>query len=336
MTSRTPLESFIQTDGTPTFGHLEAMPKSLQLDRFEYRNEMDRPASKWRKYFGYKQFQFVSLVTPEYLIGIAIADIRYLASGFCYLYDIKNNELVEQQWLKPFNLGYQTEPSSWSSSAILADDAIQFSIQEGTWHVHFVSGSVNAVISLHPEPQSSPLMLCTPTGYSGWTYTQKHNGLSVAGNLFILGQEQDLSKVSAGYDFSAGYMRRETSWRWASINHMKGSDRLGLNLAVGVNETGYCENVLWVNGERHLMAPVHFHFSRNNPHEEWKITSQDGRIELSFTPLNCRSERKNFWLLKSNFRQYMGHFNGFVVDGNSNKHELNEVVGLTEDHYAKW
>ncbi|MFZ5837614.1 MAG: DUF2804 domain-containing protein, partial [Pseudomonadota bacterium] len=62
MTSRTPLESFIQTDGTPTFGHLEAMPKSLQLDRFEYRNEMDRPASRLRKYFGYKQFQFVSLV----------------------------------------------------------------------------------------------------------------------------------------------------------------------------------------------------------------------------------------------------------------------------------
>ncbi|MGP8305501.1 DUF2804 domain-containing protein [Vibrio sp. YIC-376] len=336
MSSRNPLESFIQSDGRPIFGHLDAIPRSLELERFKYLNEMDKPASKLRKYFDYKQFQFVSLVTPEYLVGIAIADIRYLASGFCYLFDIKNNELMEQQWLKPINVGYQTEPSSWSSVSNLADNSIQFSIQEGTWHVHFVTGSVNAAIRLNPEPQSEPLMLCTPTGYSGWTYTQKHNGLSVSGNLFIFGQEQDLNKVSAGYDFSAGYMRRETSWRWASINHLGDNQRLGLNLAVGVNETGYCENVFWINGERHLIAPVQFHFSRDNPNEEWRVTSEDGRIDLMFTPLNCRSERKNFWFLKSNFRQYIGHFNGFIIDGHGIKHVLDDVIGLTEDHYAKW
>ncbi|MCA0936410.1 DUF2804 domain-containing protein [Vibrio alginolyticus] len=331
-----PLESFIRADGMPTFGHLKAIPRYLELERFRYRNEMDKPASKMRKYFDFKQFQFVSLVTPDYLVGIAIADIRYLASGFCYLFDIRNNELVEQQWLKPFNVGYQTEPSSWSSVANLADNAIQFSIQEGIWHVHFVTDSVNAVLRLKPEPDSEPLMLCTPTGYSGWTYTQKHNGLAVTGNLFILGQEQDLNHVSAGYDFSAGYMRRETSWRWASINHISDKQCFGLNLAVGVNETGYCENVAWINGERHLMAPVQFHFSRSNPEEQWRITSQDGSIDLTFTPLNCRSEKKNLWLLKTNFRQYIGYFCGSVTDRHGKKHELNDVLGLTEDHYAKW
>ncbi len=46
----------------------------------------------------------MSLVTPDYAVGIAIADIRYLASGFCYLFDIKRNALTEQQWLKPCQL----------------------------------------------------------------------------------------------------------------------------------------------------------------------------------------------------------------------------------------
>ncbi|MGU3847703.1 DUF2804 domain-containing protein, partial [Vibrio diabolicus] len=77
----------------------------------------------------------------NYVIGVAIADIRYLASGFCYLFDIQNNELVEQQWLKPFNIDYQTQPSSWSSHAHLADKSIQFSIHNGIWHVHFVTQS---------------------------------------------------------------------------------------------------------------------------------------------------------------------------------------------------
>jgi hypothetical protein len=336
MSNGKPLESFIQSDGTPTFGHLEAIPRSLELERFRYRNEMDKPASKLRKYFDFKQFQFVSLATPEYLVGIAIADIRYLASGFCYLFDIKNNKLIEQQWLRPFSVGSQTESSSWSSEANLADNAIKFSIQQGTWHVHFVTGAVNAALRLQPELRSEPLMLCTPTGYSGWTYTQKHNGLAVTGNLFILGQEQDVNNVSAGYDFSAGFMRKETSWRWASINHLGEEQRLGLNLAVGVNESGYCENVVWVNGERHLIPPVQFHFSRDNPYKTWRITSLDGRVDLAFTPLNCRSERKNFWFLKSNFRQYIGYFSGFVIDGCGIRHKLDDVVGLTEDHYAKW
>ncbi|TOK44438.1 hypothetical protein CGI20_00955 [Vibrio parahaemolyticus] len=331
-----PLESFIQQDGMPVFGHLSAIPRSLDLESFQYLNEMDNPVSKWRKHFDYKQFQFVSLVTPDYVVGIAIADIRYLASGFCYLFDIKRNALTEQQWLKPCQLGYQTQPSSWLSKAHLANNTIQFSIEEGQWHVQFVTPSVNANITLHPQPQSLPLMLSTPTGYSGWTYTQKHNALTVTGNLFILGEEQDLSQVAAGYDFSAGYMRRETSWRWVSINHKDGDKSLGLNLAAGVNETGFCENVLWVDGERHLLNPVQFQFSRQNPRTDWRITSEDGCVDLVFEPINQRSEKKNFWFLKSNFRQYIGHFSGFVVDGNGSKHELDGVVGLTEDHYAKW
>lgn len=75
------LDSFMQQDGLPVFGHLDGIPTSLQLDKFTYLDEMDKPASKWRRYCDYKQFQFVNLVTPNYVIGVAIADIRYLASG---------------------------------------------------------------------------------------------------------------------------------------------------------------------------------------------------------------------------------------------------------------
>ncbi|MCS0002813.1 DUF2804 domain-containing protein, partial [Vibrio alginolyticus] len=135
------LNSFIQQNGLPAFGHLDRIPTSLQLDKFTYLDEMDKPVSKWRRYRDYKQFQFVNLVTPDYVIGVAIADIRYLASGFCYLFDIKKNKLIEQQWLKPFNIGYQTQPSSWCSLAHLANKRIQFSIKDGIWHVHFVTES---------------------------------------------------------------------------------------------------------------------------------------------------------------------------------------------------
>ncbi|WP_104036597.1 DUF2804 domain-containing protein [Vibrio jasicida] len=336
MDVQTPLNPFIQANGLPQFGHLDAIPESLQLGSFQYLNEMDQPASNWRKRFDYKQFQFVSIVTEKYIIGVAIADIRYLASGFCYVFDTETHELVEQQWLKPLNMGYQTRPSSWNSQAYLANDAIQFKIENGLWHIQLSTDLIQADLRLKPESESLPLMLCTPTAYSGWTYTQKHNVLAVQGEMSVKGQPQDLTNAVAGYDFSAGYMRRETSWRWASINHHSEGKRIGLNFAAGVNETGYCENVIWIDGERHLMPPVQFDFSRMHQEASWRIMSQDKRIDLIFKPKNQRSEKKNFWFLKSNFRQFVGYFSGYLIDGNGIKHELDEVMGLTEDHYAKW
>lgn len=333
---QTPLNPFIQANGLPQFGHLASIPESLQLDAFQYLNEMDQPASSWRKRFDYKQFQFVSIVTEKHIIGVAIADIRYLASGFCYVFDTETHELVEQQWLKPLNMGYQTQPSSWNSQAYLANDAIQFKIENGLWHIQLSTDLIQADLRLKPESESLPLMLCTPTAYSGWTYTQKHNALAVQGEMSVKGQPQDLTNAVAGYDFSAGYMRRETSWRWASINHHSENKRIGLNFAAGVNETGHCENVIWIDGERYLMPPVQFVFSRLHQEASWRITSQDKRIDLIFKPKNQRSEKKNFWFLKSNFRQFVGYFSGYLIDGNGIKHELEEVMGLTEDHYAKW
>ncbi|MFM2625353.1 DUF2804 domain-containing protein [Vibrio owensii] len=336
MDVQTPLNPFIQANGLPQFGHLASIPESLQLDAFQYLNEMDLPASSWRKRFDYKQFQFVSIVTEKYIIGVAIADIRYLASGFCYVFDTETHELVEQQWLKPLNMGYQTQPSSWNSQAYLANDAIQFKIEHGLWYIQLSTDLIQAALRLQPESESLPLMLCTPTAYSGWTYTQKHNALAVQGEMSVKGQPHDLTNAVAGYDFSAGYMRRETSWRWASINHHSEDKRIGLNFAAGVNETGHCENVIWIDDERHLMPPVQFEFSRLHQEASWRITSQDKRIDLIFKPKNQRSEKKNFWFLKSNFRQFVGYFSGYLIDGNGIKHELEEVMGLTEDHYAKW
>ncbi|MDF2153518.1 DUF2804 domain-containing protein [Vibrio sp. CAU 1672] len=328
--------SLIGQDGMPQYGQLKAIPLQLGLPAFQYRNEMDNPASRWRKFFDYKQFQFVSIVTSDYVVGVAIADIRYLVSGFCYVFDKQKEVLSEQQWLRPLNIGAQTQSSSWQSSAQIAKGRVQFVISGGEWRIKLNTSTITADLCLQPLSDSEPLMLCTPTGYAGWTYTQKHNALRVSGSLRINNQPQELSKASAGYDFSAGYMRRETSWRWASINHRTDTVSIGLNLAAGVNETGACENVLWVNGVRHLLPSVSFQFFRLKPDLGWKISSQDGRVNLMFKPRCVRAEKKNFILLKSNFRQYVGHFSGAVIDGDGTRHELEHVLGLTEDHFAKW
>ncbi|MBE7216589.1 DUF2804 domain-containing protein [Shewanella benthica] len=337
-------KELMDDQGKPIFGYFDGPVADLALDKFAYFNEMDKPVSSLKKHFHFKQFQFVSLVTPGYIIGVAIADIRYVGSAFCYLYDISKNQITETSWLKPPGVGYQMEPSPLSGSAKISSKkgSIEFNLREGVWHLAISTESIEAELELESPPLSLPISLCTPTGYSGWTYTQKHNGLKPKGNLTIHDEPQPLNQALAGYDFSAGYMRRETSWRWASINAHTQDGIIGLNLAAGVNETGASENVFWVNGERHLLGPVHFEFTRDagsaesKPAAIWRIYSDNGQIDLSFQPQNCRSEKLNLWLLKSNFRQYVGHYSGQIIDNSGNKHTLHNVMGLTEDHFARW
>ena len=220
LTSQPAPESLIDDSGKPYIGHFDGPVANLAVDRFHYFNEMDMPASRWAKHFDYKQFQFVSIVTPHYVIGVALADIRYVGSAFCYLYDVQKNRLVEAGWLKPLGVGYQMSQSPMHGEAAIkgSKGQIEFAIKEGVWQIKLNSLGIEADLSLLAAPLSLPMAMCNPTSYNGWTYTQKHNALQVKGSLVINHEPQPLQRVTAGYDFSAGYMRRETSWRWASIN----------------------------------------------------------------------------------------------------------------------
>ncbi|WP_144213212.1 DUF2804 domain-containing protein [Shewanella donghaensis] len=331
-------EQLMNSEGQPIYGHFDGAVADLGVKQFNYFNEMDKPNSSLAKYFHFKQFQFINITTPRYIIGVAIADIRYVGSSFCYLYDIANNRLTETQALKPFSMGMSitASPMAGTSRIKHGKSVIEFSIKDGLWALNIATKDIQAELTLTPPVLSLPMSLCTPTGYSGWTYTQKHNGLKVLGSLTIKNEPQPLNFALGGYDFSAGYMRRETSWRWASINTQIESGILGLNLAAGVNETGTTENVLWVNGERHFMPAVQFSFNRHSRHDYWDINSADDQIALTFKALNCRSEKKNFGFLKSNFRQNIGYFSGELTDNNGRIHTLQNQLGLTEDHYAKW
>ncbi|PML57862.1 DUF2804 domain-containing protein [Vibrio lentus] len=328
--------SIIDTNGQPIIGHFDGIPHALNIEQFDYRNTMDAKANAWQKHFHYKQFQFVSIVTPTHIIGVAIADIRYLGSAFVYLYDIENNQLEECSWLRPLSLDKQVTSSPFQGITHIAGQSIVFEIHDGEWHLRLKTKIINADVRFTPPDNSLPMAMCSPTGYSGWTFTQKHNALAVSGHIEAKGNIIDLNQALAGYDFSAGYMRRETGWRWASINSLIDQKTIGLNLAAGVNETGTCENVLWVDGSRHLLNPVHFMFNRDDIDHPWTITSQDGRINLTFTPVNQRSEKLNLWVLKSNFRQFIGHFSGSIQDNDGSIHQLENVLGLTEDHFARW
>lgn len=334
--------TLIGSNGQPTFGLFTGSVADLALDKLELRTEMDSLASRLRRRFGYKQFQFVCVQGVDFILAVAIADVRFVNSGFAYLYR-PGFDTLELSLLHPLALRCQMSDSPSAGRATLggANTGWQLTPSSNGWQVQLRSKRLQVDIELLTQ-QQPPLALCAPTGYSGFTYTEKNNALKVHGTIVIDGQSLDVSSACGGYDFSTGYMRRETSWRWASINtYLPGDESsaqasaFGLNLAAGVNETGLCENALWFKGERQHLSPAQFTFDRQRG-GTWQIRTLCGEVDLSFTPAFCRQERLNLWLLASNFRQYVGHFSGNITLRSGHRLILDQVQGLTEDHYAKW
>ncbi|GAB60119.1 hypothetical protein RNAN_3133 [Rheinheimera nanhaiensis E407-8] len=337
MSAACPQSAVIGQDGLPCFGHYARPPAELGLERFVYRTVLDKPASALSKYLHFKQFQFVSLCHPDWQIGIAIADIRYLASAFCYFYDRNTGQLDELELLKPFSLGVSMSPSPTQGEArISGKQHISLTLQHYNWHVRLSGALLQGEFSLNGAADASPLALCTPTGYNGWTYTQKHNALPLNGTLSYRGKPLDVTAALAGYDFSAGFMRRETSWRWGSISALLPQGRFGLNLACGVNETGTTENGLWLNGQWQSLPPVAITLNRQQPQTPWQYHDDSGRVKLQFSPQQVRQQKLDLGVLASNFRQYCGFFCGEITLANGEKLLLQQVPGLAEDHFARW
>lgn len=327
----------IQSNGQPVFGLFDGSTPGFNLQDFVYQNLMDNKANALARYFHYKQFQFICVTGSDWLLAVAIADIRYANSGFAYLYRFDTNQTVSRGLLLPGALGCQMSdsPSKGEARQHFGTYKVAIKTCPTNWLLSIDTKELKANLIIEKSSQM-PLALCAPTGYNGWTYTEKSNALAVSGSLELQGKALDLTQALAGYDFSAGFMRRQTSWRWASISAVVAGKAFGLNMAAGVNETGLCENALWFDGQIQHLSPATFVFDRKDDKKPWQVSSLCGEIQLEFQPLYCRQEKVNIGLLASNFRQYVGLYSGFIQLHDGSTLALNSIKGLAEDHYAKW
>jgi len=213
-------QRLISAEGAVSYGLFDQAVPALNLPAFVLRSPMDKPVGRLKQYFAYKQFQFLMISGPDWLLAVAIADIRFVATGFAYLWRL-GEPVKEFGVLRPLAIRSQVSHSSQDGRA-----GIGHRKGKPRWHIdcspaHWVlslsAPGLRAELQIAQNRQPA-LALCAPTGYNGWTYTMKNNALPVSGTLQIGRTMLDVSQARAGLDFSAGFMRRETSWRWASIN----------------------------------------------------------------------------------------------------------------------
>ncbi|WP_296403086.1 DUF2804 family protein [Psychrobacter sp.] len=169
--------------------------------------------------------------------------------------------------------------------------------------------------------------------------TNKTNSNNSPSNKLVLSEA-----TRANLDWTLGYMRHITNWFWCCINSQLDDQRqFVLNLSMGVNETGVSENACWLDGNIYYLPPVMFHRNehRGKAYAVWSITHQNLgwsmiEIDLTFNPIEVYKKTDNYAVIASIFEQWIGYYSGHIKLYTGEIIVLDRIMGLAEDHYAKW
>jgi len=330
--------------GLPQLGILPKPVRLINYMDYDYRTPMGRRVGRLGKRLRFHQFQYFGGMTRELMFGCALADLGYVGLAFAYIYRPPTREIRRHSFRAPLARGMTSSlsPIAGVSAYEGRGGRIEMTGTEtprGRRLVVRLGAGLEIDADLSEvDPPFEPMVLCTRAGASGWVYAQKTAGVPLRGRVRSEFGEYDLGALDAHahHDYSAGYMRRETFWRWACFSgRTAGGDRIGMNVSCGVNETSFTENCCWVNGKLVKVDLVSLDFDRDDPDAPWTIRSLDGAVDLRFHPHECHAERMNLLAVASNFRHFLGRFEGTIRE-QGRSHAIHDLHGLAEDHYAKW
>jgi hypothetical protein len=322
--------SAVVVDGFPAHGRYAG-----RIARIDWSMLRPRPSWLWRR-LHHKRWHYVGLGNGQLFIGVAIVDVGWASSAFAYLFDRRRRTLLadwSQDGLPALQAGVSDEPLAGAHSWFRGPGA-RLSLRHETGEalrldVATPALRVQAVLDLRGM---APPLLAIGLFQGGLAHaTQKTSALRVRGWAEAAGQRFDLDDAWAAVDASNGLLARDTAWRWASAHR----GDVGLNLQQGY--FGGQENMLWLDGQPIAVGAARFEFDAARPLDPWRVRTDDGRVDLVFTPEGARKADKDFGFAASRYVQPVGTFAGTLRAGpGAAPRRITGLAGVTEDHRSRW
>ncbi|MGQ3051198.1 MAG: DUF2804 domain-containing protein [Roseateles sp.] len=325
-----PAPASVLVNGAPAHGRYAG-----RIARIEWSGLQPRPSWLWRR-LHHKRWHYVGLGDAQLFIGVAIVDVGWACSAFAYLFDRRRRRLLadwSQDGLPGLQAGVAEAPLAGANSWFLGPGA-RLSLRHEApdlLRLHVATRALRLNAELGLQDMAPPLLAIGPIDGGIAHATQKTSALPVRGWAEADGQRFVLDGAWGAVDASSGLLARTTAWRWASAH---GPD-VGFNLQQGY--FGNQENLLWLDGQAIAVGAARFDFDADRPLSPWHIATDDGRVDLVFTPEGLRAANRNLGFAASRYVQPVGSFTGTVKSGpQARVRPVRSLLGVTEDHHSLW
>ncbi len=313
-----------------------------------------------------KRWHYTSVASPDVFFACAIVDAGYIGTSFAYVVDRKTGECHEWTTLTPLSRGIEIAANSLDGTTRI-ERAGFGRIELGNDSergVRTIDAALDGAFGHRNKPpleahfeiwdwghDPDPVVVVEETERGRWLYTHKCYGLEASGFVRCGSLEGVIAdgRGHAGLDWNMGYRPYETWWNWAAGGGLsRDGTRVGFNLTAhrpwvgsGREDTAGSEADamdcgLWIDGRRIKLDRVEFEYEPKAILRRWRIHDEAGLVDLVFTPLGKRSDDVNLGLVVSRFVQPYGVFSGEVRTPEGEVKHLDEVFGVTEQHFARW
>jgi hypothetical protein len=318
----------VGTDGKPCFGRYRGVAGTYGWDAL---GAPFRRSALLRR-LGHKRWHFVALSTDELFCALAVIDIGWGKSAFAYAFDRRRRQVVAS--FSPLGLpgGVAEVGSHACAPCRFHARGVDIDLEphgQGGYRLRLGSGDFRIDAEYHGK--TPRLLAVGPVAGGSVHATQKSTALALRGWAEAGGRRYQLDGGVASFDYSNGMPGRSPGWRWVSA-HSRG---LGVNLQAGLY--GASENALWLDGAIVAVGAAHFEAEGSGPMSPWRIGTDDGLVELRFTPEGVRRDDKQLLLASSRMTQQVGTFDGWVRAAPGDvPRKVERLTGLTEDYRARW
>ena len=306
-----------------------------RIARIDWTALRPRPGWLWRR-LHHKRWQYVGLGNAQLFIGVAIVDLGWTCTAFAYLFDRRRRRLLadwSQDGLPGLQAGVSDAPLADARAWFRGPGArLALSHEAGDLlRLQVATRALRIEAELSLQDMAVPLLAIGPIEGGLAHATQKTSALRVRGWAEAEGQRFALDDAWAAVDASNGLLARDTAWRWASAHRPD----VGFNLQQGY--FGNQENVLWLDGQPVALGAAQFDFDADQPLRPWRVRTDDGLLDLIFTPEGARAQSRDLLVAASHYVQPVGTFAGRVRTGpDAPAREIGELLGVTEDHRSRW
>ncbi|MCU0823817.1 MAG: DUF2804 domain-containing protein [Leptospira sp.] len=302
-------------------------------------------APKWR----IKEWDYYSILSPKQNFGITLtaSDLGYVGLfAICFL-DFQTGSFRQIDSLKILPLGKTNFPKNCHSGEVKFSDKkikLHFVVEPGKRSLKFESDSFlgpngekgirGEILLKEPKMDSMTIATSWKENRKAFYYNTKINCMPASGTI-QLGNK--VYKFQPKEDFGAldwgrGVWTYKNRWFWSSLSTTVEGKPLGLNLGYGFTDrTPASENVIIYNGKIHKLDEVFFRYNAKDYMAPWKILSNDGRLNLDFSPIVDRKSYMNFLVIKSDQHQVFGNFSGKLTLDNGKVLNLKNTLGFAED-----
>ncbi|MBI5482544.1 MAG: DUF2804 domain-containing protein [Deltaproteobacteria bacterium] len=286
--------------------------------------------------FHRKTWHFVSLGGEQCMVAFAIVDVGYASSAFAYVFDRRARRLLGDLTFTGLpgtaRVADTAGPGACSRyQGAQASFLVERQRGSATWTIR-ARGPAGLVVDATVDASAEPPALCAVAEIAGGVANCTHKTvcLPVCGSAGAFDVRFDLAGSFAAFDHTCGLLARDTRWRWAAAS----SAAVGFNLVEGFN--GEVENGVWLDGRLLKVGAAEFRYDPKATMAPWRIRTVDGVIDLEFTPEGERREDKNLLVAVSRYVQPIGTFRGTIKPPGEPAREIAGLLGVTEDHVAKW